>query len=381
MLLRVRRNARRFGHVEVVVVGQDDVIALGRSAGQTVEGMFRESSPYIGVDMFTALRLHYFGLYYCLILLAPARGAGVATNGVEIEGVEEAAVRAVGLVDRASSAFLTKRNCFACHSQTLSVLVLKKAMQVGITVDRNNLKSQRDRAFEALNATRIDTFGYALWALDAAEQTPDTNTAALVALILRDGDPAGPWQPTIHRPPAEASKFTSTFLALRGARRYGTELQYERIRQRREAVRKWLDTDPPALETEDQVFRLRLAHELQLPEATLQAHASKLLAAQTPAGGWAQRPGLPPDAYATGTALTALHEAGGLSVTNHVWRQAIRFLVQTQSGDGSWQVVTGVKPIQEYFESGFPHGTNQFISAFATGWATLALLTTLDEQK
>ena len=331
--------------------------------------------------MFTPLRLHYLGLYYCLILLAHARGAGVATNSVGIAEVREAAVRAVGLVDRASSAFLTKRDCFACHSQTLSVLVLGKAMQVGIEVSRENLRNQRDRAFEALTASRIDTFGYALWALDAGEQTPDTNTAALVELILKDGDPRSVWQPTVQRPPAEASTFTSTFLALRGARRYGTELQSERIRQRREAVRKWLDTDPPALETEDQAFRLRLAHELQLPGARIEEQVKKLLAAQAPEGGWAQRPGLQPDAYATGTALTALHEAGGLSVSNQAWRQAVRFLVQTQKPDGSWHVVTRVDPIQEYFESGFPHGTNQFISAFATGWATLALLTSLEGQK
>ena len=208
--------------------------------------------------MFTPLRLRYLGLYYCLILLAHARGGGVATNFVGIADVREAAVRGAGLVDRASSAFLTKRDCFACHSQTLSVLVLRKAMQVGIEVNRDNLRNQRDRAFEALKASRIDTFGYALWALDAGEQTPDTNTAALVELILKDGDSRSVWQPTVQRPPAEASRFTSTFLALRGARRYGTELQSERIRQRREAARKWLDTDPPALETEDQVFRLRI---------------------------------------------------------------------------------------------------------------------------
>ena len=85
--------------------------------------------------MFRPLRLQYLGLYYCLILLAHARGAGVATNSVGIAEVREAAVRAVGLVDRASSAFLTKRDCFACHSQTLSVLVLGKAMQVGIEVE------------------------------------------------------------------------------------------------------------------------------------------------------------------------------------------------------------------------------------------------------
>lgn len=329
--------------------------------------------------MFTPLRLQYLGLYCCLILLPRARGAGIATNSVGMAEVREAALRAVGLVDRTSSAFLTKQNCFACHSQTFSVLVLSKATQVGIEVNRDNLRNQRDRAFEALNATRIDTFGYALWALDAGEQMPDTNTSALVELILKDGDPRSVWQPRLHRPPAEASKFTSTFLALRGARRYGTELQSERIRQRREAVKKWLATDPPALETEDQVFRLRLAHELQLPGATLKSQMNKLLAAQTPEGGWAQRAGLPPDAYATGTALTALHEAGGLSVSNQAWRQAIRFLVQTQRPDGSWHVVTRVEPIQEYFESGFPHGTNQFISAFATGWASLALLTSLAE--
>src|ERR1044071_8822982 len=136
-------------------------------------------------DMLTPpYRLDHVGWFYCLILLVCAPGAGAATNSVGIEKVQEAAARAVGLVDRASSAFLTKRDCFACHSQTLSVLVLRKAMQVGIEVNQDNLRNQRDRAFEALKASRIDTFGYALWALDAGEQTPDTNTAALVELIL-----------------------------------------------------------------------------------------------------------------------------------------------------------------------------------------------------
>src|SRR4029078_11944003 len=95
-------------------------------------------------DMFTPLRLQYLGLYYCLNLLAHAHGAGVATNAVGTEEIREAAVRAVGLVDRASSAFLTKRNCFACHSQTLSVLVLSKGTQVAIEVHREYLSNQRD---------------------------------------------------------------------------------------------------------------------------------------------------------------------------------------------------------------------------------------------
>lgn len=113
---------------------------------------------------------HHLGLSCCLILRAHADGAGVPTHPVGIDEVRAAAVRAVQLVDRTSSAFLTKRDCFACHSQTMSVLVLSKAIEVGVDVNRDNLRKQRDRAFEALNASRLDTFGYALWALDAGNK-------------------------------------------------------------------------------------------------------------------------------------------------------------------------------------------------------------------
>src|SRR5215813_1842677 len=45
----------------------------------------------------------------------------------------------------------------------------------------------------------------------------------------------------------------------------------------------------------------------------------------------------------------------------------------TQLEDGSWYVRTRASPIQPYFESGFPHGRDQWISAAATNWATMAL--------
>jgi len=84
-----------------------------------------------------------------------------------------------------------------------------------------------------------------------------------------------------------------------------------------------------------------------------------------------------PDAYATGSVLVALHEAGGLSCEHAAWRRGLGYLLRTQKSDGSWQVESRAKPLQEYFESGFPHGKDQFISAFATGWATEALLMSL----
>src|SRR5262245_18333297 len=63
------------------------------------------------------------------------------------QGVREAATRAVRLIDRSSASFLTARPCFACHSQTLSAMVLRDARKVGIEIDETNFKRQYERAF------------------------------------------------------------------------------------------------------------------------------------------------------------------------------------------------------------------------------------------
>ena len=54
-------------------------------------------------------------------------------------------------------------------------------------------------------------------------------------------------------------------------------------------------------------------------------------------------------------------------------RKGIANLLQTQLPDGTWLVHTRSYPVQPYFESGFPHGPDQWISAAATSWATLSL--------
>jgi hypothetical protein len=90
-------------------------------------------------------------------------------------------------------------------------------------------------------------------------------------------------------------------------------------------------------------------------------------------GGWSQTDKMESDAYATGSALVALHEAGALATTDPAYRRGVGFLLKNQLEDGSWHVPTRSKPIQTYFESGFPHGKDQFISIAAAGWATTAL--------
>ena len=56
------------------------------------------------------------------------------------------------------------------------------------------------------------------------------------------------------------------------------------------------------------------------------------------------------------------------------YQRGVRFLSNTQNEDGSWYVRSRAVPLQPYFESDFPHGHDQWISACATNWATVALL-------
>jgi hypothetical protein len=82
---------------------------------------------------------------------------------------------------------------------------------------------------------------------------------------------------------------------------------------------------------------------------------------------------LPTDAYATGQALYALHHAGHLTVADPAFQRGLDYLLRTQFEDGSWRVASRSVKFQPYFESGFPHGHDQWISAAGTNWAALAV--------
>ena len=71
--------------------------------------------------------------------------------------------------------------------------------------------------------------------------------------------------------------------------------------------------------------------------------------------------------------MVALRESGALAPGSAAYRRGVEFLLRTQIEDGTWIVETRAVPIQAYFESGFPYGVNQWISAAATAWAATAL--------
>jgi hypothetical protein len=102
--------------------------------------------------------------------------------------------------------------------------------------------------------------------------------------------------------------------------------------------------------------------------------ARDLLAEQRTDGGWGQIPSLASDAVATGQALVALSDSGAIAVTDAAYQRGVQYLLANQLEDGSWFVRSRAIAFQPYFESGFPHGHDQWISAAATNWATMALI-------
>ena len=308
--------------------------------------------------------------------VAPSVSGEVESRSLRRRALESAN-KAVRLIDRTSATFLETRKCFTCHTQTFAAQVLTNAARAGIEINEKNLSAQVERAYEiydSLGGVRPDTVGHALLALDIGKIPPNEKTESMLRYLLDYGKEIGHWKVAIeNREPAEASNFTTNYLAVRAANRYGTAEMTEDIATRRKAVATWF-SKAEAKNTEDQVFRLFLAKELGIPAKNRESFVRRLLDEQLAGGGWAQKPGMKPDAYATASTLVAMNKVGGISTSDVNWKKGIEHLIATQRPDGSWHVVSRVKPVQDYFESGFPHGKDQFISAFATGWATEALL-------
>lgn len=295
-----------------------------------------------------------------------------------------AVAKGLPLLVKGAEGHVEQRTCFACHNQGVPLLALTTARQRGFAVPEEHLKAQTEFIAAFLDKNRenywqgkgqggqADTAGYALFALEVVGRAPDDTTEAMVEYLLRHHKNHDHWRATSNRPPSEASPFTTTYLALRGLWKWGVPAQRERVAKRTDEVLGWL-RKATAKDTEDRVFRLWALRAAGADADELRAAARELLGTQREDGGWGQTDALAGDAYATGSALVVLHQAGGLATDDPAYRRGVDFLLRTQSEDGSWAVRSRSKPFQVYYESGFPHGKDQFISMAASAWAVTAL--------
>lgn len=303
--------------------------------------------------------------------------------------IKDAVARALPLLHKGAAGHAAKRTCFACHNQALPVMAFTLARLRGFDIDEDVFKEQlshtynvaaawakRNPARKSFGGGEADTAGHLMLTLEMGGQKADEATAAVVDYFLQRDDKFDYWRSSGNRPPTEASSFTTTALVLRGMQAYGTPAQKASIDRRTEAARGWL-LRTAAKDNEDRVYRLWGLKYARASSREIQEAARDLLQMQQLDGGWAQTDKLESDAYATGSALAALHLAAGHAVTDPAYQHGLFFLLNEQKGDGSWYVKTRSRPIQTYFETGFPHGKDQFISMAGSSWATAALVLAL----
>jgi squalene cyclase len=298
--------------------------------------------------------------------------------------VRAAAMRALGPLQKSLVVYAEKRDCFSCHNQGVPLVALNIARSRGLAIDEDAFQGAVDQTLADLEGALeryregrgqpggADRAAYALWALEVGDHPPDLVTGAVIEFLLKADRDRDHWTAAARRVPMEASPFTATALTLRALQYFADKGSADVIKARIAKARSWLLKTKPD-DTEDRVFRLwGLKYAGGSPEE-IAAAVKDLLATQRGDGGWSQTEALASDSYATGSALVALHEAGGLATDDPAYRRGVAFLVGTQKDDGTWFVKSRSNPFQLYFESGFPYGKDQFIAVAASGWATAAL--------
>jgi squalene cyclase len=207
----------------------------------------------------------------------------------------------------------------------------------------------------------------------SAENYPSDITTDIWVRFLRNAQETdGHWRVRALRPPIEASDFQVTAAAMRALQVYAPPSKREEYQRSVRLAARWIETAQPRT-TEDRAFQLLGLKWSAAGNEVIRKAAAAMIAEQRPDGGWGQLPTLASDAYATGQTLFALAESGALNPTSSAYQKGVQFLLKTQLADGSWYVQTRTLPVQRHFDSEFPHGTDQFISAAATNWAVMAL--------
>jgi hypothetical protein len=286
--------------------------------------------------------------------------------------------------------FIEHTGCVSCHNNSLPAMAVSLARERGFKIDEQAVQQENAKIAEVWGAKRErllqgdgpgggnETAAYILLGLAAGGQSADANTDALVHYLAGHQTKVGHWEIDMRaRPPLEASHFNATALSLRALQLYAPKGRSESVKQQLAAARQWLLKNAPQ-SNEDRAFQLLGLHWSGADKTAKQQAVAQLLALQRSDGGWAQLASMPSDAYSTGQTLVALHRAGGLPINDAAYQRGVQYLLKTVKPDGTWHVQTRVFPFQKYFESGFPYGKDQWISAAATSWAVMALALTID---
>ena len=328
-----------------------------------------------------------FRLVLCVLATAGLAPTLASAQAPDVARVRDAVTRGYAAIQRAQLESRKTQFCTAtCHLQIYGAFSYRAMREHGIALDEALAKTDLDRAFRP-QTTDVDAavadnplgevgINSAFWLVAAHEigQPATVATAALARAVALQQNADGTWSAFHMRPPSSHSPFTFTALGLRSIQLYGHASLKGDTAARVARARAWLQSHA-APETEDRTYQLLGLWWADAGRDVLAPLARALAKTQQADGGWNSLAGRASDAYSTGEALIALHDAGGMSTDAPIWRRGAEFLLRTQVADGTWHVPTRlpswVNP--PYFESGYPYKRDQFISVAGANWSLRAL--------
>jgi ankyrin repeat protein len=375
------------GRTLLMLAASSDVVSVDTLKALIERGADVNASSPGGDTALRLARMHGATPIVDLLLKAGAKGDVMPMSKLTPSPAASpiaAIERTIPLLQRADTTFSQKAGCVSCHNNTLTAMSVAAARKQGVSVDeqiaRTQLKtigafvdSWRERMHQGVGIPGdAETVSYILLGMSAEGYPADAATDAAVRFLKGKQWPDGHWEPLAHRPPLEASSFAVTAFSMRAMQLYAPAAQRAEYAKAVKLAASWLAISGPSTH-DDRVFQLLGLGWSSASQTRIRSAARPLIEAQRADGGWSQLPSLATDAYATALTVFALRESGAVPATDPAVTRGVQFLLNTQLADGSWFVKARVIPLQPFFESGFPHGPDQWISATATNWATLAL--------
>jgi hypothetical protein len=309
--------------------------------------------------------------------------------------LRDAVKDSIPLLQRTDANFASNSGCISCHNNSLPAMTVGLARKRGFQMDEKTASSQvrvnasvleknRDKLHEGYLFSVGDNFSdgivaYLLLGLHEENYAPDLNTDIAARFILARQNPNGEW-PSAHadtRQPLCSLYIGRTALAMRSLQLYAPRASRAPYDKAVQLAASWL-AKAQSFNNDDRTWRLSGLAWAGMDKVATQKARQELLATQRTDGGWADLPSMPSSAYATGKSLVALH-IGGVPVSDPAYQRGIKYLLTTQQEDGSWYVKTRALGFQPYFDAGFPHGYDQWMSAAGTSWSAMALTLALPE--
>jgi ankyrin repeat protein len=330
--------------------------------------------------------------------LALAEEPALRAQEAHPDQVRAAASRALTAIQRAQATWYTtnKQVCASCHHQYQPAIAYRVARDHRVPFDEAIARADASKAFTFADIDRAVQYtyviepamddAYRMVAANAAGVKPNLGAAIYARLLISRQNKEGDWDGFHQRPPSSYSRMTMAALGLRAVQLYHHPSQKSQADAAIARARTFLESRT-ARDTEERSYQLlgvrwargdaSGARATSGDRAMLRKLAAALQATQRPDGGWSSIPGRESDAYSTGQALVALHDGGSVAIIDSSWQRGIDWLLKTQAADGTWHVRSRLHapaPVSPpYFDAGYPHGHDQFLSMQGASWAVMAL--------